>query len=442
MTLLVVGTSHHTAPLTLLERVSIGAPDVPKVLHELQSSGHVGEAVVLSTCNRIEVYADVDRFHGGLSDVSAMLGRRAAVEITELADHLYVHYEDAAIEHLFTVAAGLDSMVLGESQILGQLRAAYQVGIEEETVGRALHEVFQRALRVGKRVRAETGIDRAGASLVSIGLAEAERTLGPLVGLSAVVVGAGSMGALAAATLRRAGADRIVVANRTLGNAQRLASTVDGQAVTLDGLGELFADADLVVAATGAAGIVVGYDAVERSVPARGGRPLVVLDLGLPRDADPAVAMLPGITYVDIAVLGQRLAGSERAADVDAARAIVAEEVTGHLAALRAFEVAPTVTALRARAAEVVAAELIRLDQRLPGLDSRVREELDRSVRRVVNTLLHAPTVRVKQLAEAPGGDVYAAALRELFELDPARPEAVVTPTVALPEWFEDGEAV
>jgi glutamyl-tRNA reductase len=438
MTLLVIGLSHHTAPLPLLERASIGVTDIPKALHELLASAHVTEAVVLSTCNRVEVYANVERFHGGLTDVSAMVARHAAVDITDLADHLYVHYEDAAIEHLFTVAAGLDSMVLGESQIVGQLRFGYQLATDEDAVGRALHDVFQRALRVGKRVRTETGIDRAGASLVSIGLAEAERTLGPLAGRSALVVGAGSMGALAAATLRRAGVERIVVANRTLGNAQRVAATVDGQAAALDDLGGLAAQADLVVAATGAAGYVVGYGAVEQAVRERPGRPLVVLDLALPRDADPAVAGLAGVTYVDIAVLGERLAGSQRAADVEAARTIVTAEVAGHLAALRAVEVAPTVTALRARAAEVVEAELGRLDQRLPDLEARVREELDRTVRRVVNTLLHAPTVRVKQLAEAPGGDVYAAALRELFELDPAAPQAVSTPTVALPERYEE----
>ena len=283
MTLLVVGLSHHTAPLAMLEQASVGVSDLPKALHELLSSAHVTETVVLSTCNRVEVYADVERFHGGLADVSAVVARHAGVEMTALAEHLYVHYEDAAIEHLFTVAAGLDSMVLGESQIVGQLRAGYQQAIEEEAVGRALHELFQRALRVGKRVRTETGIDRAGASLVSIGLAESERTLGPLAGRSALVVGAGSMGALAAATLRRAGVDRIVVANRTLDNARRLAAAVDGEAASLADLGELVAQADLVVAATGAAGIVIGHGTVQHAARARGEQPLVVLGTSIRR---------------------------------------------------------------------------------------------------------------------------------------------------------------
>jgi glutamyl-tRNA reductase len=444
MSFLVVGLSHHTAPLSLLEQASIGATDIPKTLHELVVSPYVAEALLVSTCNRIEVYADVERFHGSLQDVTGVLARNAGVELNRLAEFLYVHYEDAAVEHLFTVAAGLDSMVLGESQIVGQLRLAYQTAIEEDSVGRALHDVVQRALRLGKRVRTETGIDRAGASLVSHGLTAIEATLGSLAGRSALVVGAGSMGALAVATLRRSGVDRIAVANRTLANAQRLAATTDastpGTAGTLDDLPELLVDADLVVAATGAAGVVVDYDLVADAVARRAGRPLAVLDLGLPRDADPDVARLPGVTYVDIKVLGERLAGSGRAADVEAARRIVAEEVGAHLAALRAGLVAPTVTALRARASELVAAELARLHQRLPELDARAREELDRTVHRVANRLLHAPTVRVKQLAEAPGGDVYAAALRELFELDPAAAEAVSTPSVALPETYEDGD--
>jgi glutamyl-tRNA reductase len=443
MSFLVVGLSHHTAPWPLLERVSIPASEVPKTLHELSTGAYVAEVLLVSTCNRVEVYADVERFHGSLQDVTKVLARTAGVDLNRLAEFLYVHYEDAAVEHLFTVAAGLDSMVLGESQIVGQLRLAYQTAIEEDTVGRALHDVVQRALRLGKRVRTETGIDRAGASLVSIGLAETERTLGSLAGQRALVVGAGSMGALAVATLRRNGVTGITVANRTLANAQRLAASTDGnpsgRAGTLDQLPELLAEADLVVAATGAAGVTVTYDLVEEAMTGRT-RPMAVLDLGLPRDVDASIGQLPDVAYVDIELLGERLAGSGRAADVEAARQIVAEEVTHHLAALRAGLVAPTVTALRARADELVAAELARLHQRLPDLDARARVELDRTVHRVANRLLHAPTVRVKQLAESPGGDVYATALRELFELDPATAEAVSTPNLALPDHYEDGD--
>ena len=433
MTLLVVGLSHHTAPVALLERASIAPADIPKLLHELVTSGHVTEAMVLSTCNRVEVYAEVDRFHPGLTDVSTVLARQAGVGISQLAEHLYVHYDEAAVEHLFAVAAGLDSMVVGESQILGQLRTGYQLAVDNDAVGRALHEVFQRALRAGKRVRTDTTVGKAGGSLVSVALAEAERLVGPLAGRPALVLGAGSMSGLAAATLRRDGVGRLVVANRTRANAERLASTVDGVPAGLDELPTLLAEADLVVTCTGSTTVMLGYDLIEQAVAARNGSPQVIIDLALPRDADPAVANLPQVSYVDLTVLGELLAGSQRSVDLDAARQIVAVEVATYLAAQRVGQVTPTVTALRTHAAEVVDAELLRLDQRLPGLDGTVRAELVRTVRRVVNTLLHAPTVRVKQLAEAPGGDVYAAALRELFGLDPAAPQALSTPAVALP---------
>jgi glutamyl-tRNA reductase len=443
MTLLVVGLSHHTAPVALLERASIAPPDVPTVLHELVTKGHITEAMVLSTCNRVEVYAEVDRFHAGLADVSTVLARQAGVGINHLADHLYVRYDEAAVEHLFAVAAGLDSMVVGEAQILGQLRTGYQVAIDNGVVGRALHEAFQAALRVGKRVRTDTTVGQAGASLVSVALAEAERILTSLVGRSALVLGAGSMSALAATTLRRTGVGRITVANRTRANAARLAASVDGEPAGLDELPALVAGADLVAACTGSTAVMLGYDLVEQAAAARNGAPQVILDLALPRDVDPAVAKLPEVSYVDLTVLGELLAGSPRSADLDAARQIVAVEVASFRTAQRSGLVAPTVAALRTRAAEVVDAELLRLEQKLPGLDGAVRTELARTVRRVVNTLLHVPTVRVKQLAEAPGGDVYATALRELFGLDPAAPQALSTPAVSLPADYRsivDGE--
>ncbi|MBI1759018.1 MAG: glutamyl-tRNA reductase [Actinobacteria bacterium] len=441
MTLLVVGLSHRTAPIPLLERAVVGTEELTKALHDLIGGEHVGAAMMLSTCNRVEVYADVDRFHGGVADVSAVLARQAGVEIAALADHLYVRYEDAAVEHLFAVAAGLDSMVLGEAQILGQLRTGYQLAVEADAVGRSLHEAIQWALRVGKRVRTDTGLDRAGASLVSVSLAEAEQAIGPLPGCSALVIGAGAMGALAATTLHRSGVGRVVVANRSPDGARRLAAAVDGTAAGLGDLPRLVAEADVVVACTGSTSVLLDQELVRGAVASRPDRPLVVLDLALPRDADASIADLPGVAYVDLAVLGERLNGSTRAGDVAAAQQIVATEVADYLAAQRAWQVAPTVAALRSRAAEVVDAELIRLNQRLPGLDLVVRAELARSVRRAVNTLLHTPTVRVKQLAGGPGGDVYAKALRELFGLDPAAPQSVATPSGLVAEELPYGPA-
>ena len=426
MSLLVVGLSHRTAPVSLLERLAVSADELPAMLDELLRGDHVSEVLVLSTCNRVEVYAEVDRFHGGLQDASTVLANRVDLDVPSLGEHLYVHYEDAAVLHLFSVAAGLDSMVVGESQILGQLRTAYAAAADLDAVNRELHELCQHALRAGKRVHSETGIDRAGASVVSVGLVEAEGVLGPLPGKRALVIGAGSMGALSAATLARAGIGELVIANRSPRRAERLAAMLGApaRAVPLEAVPAELPGADLVVGCTGAVGTVLAAATVEAALPARAGRPLVLLDLALPRDFD-AAGVLPGVHYLDLAALQEPAIRLGAHRDVERARQIVGEEVAGRLGARRATAVAPTVTALRARAAEVVDAELARLDSRLPGLDETARAEVARTVHRVVQTLLHAPTVRVKQLAERPGGGAYADALRELFDLDPAATAAV-----------------
>jgi len=431
MSVLVVGLSHRSAPVEVLERAAVAAPDVPKLLDEMLRGTHVSEVMMLSTCNRIEVYAVVDAFHGGLADVSAVLSRHSGMPLTELTEHVYVHYAGSAVQHLFAVSAGLDSMVVGEAQILGQLRSAYATADETGTVGRALHELAQQSLRVGKRVHASTGIDTAGASVVSEALADAARALGgDLAGTRAVLVGAGAMGALAAAHLRRAGAAEIIVLNRTTERAVRLAETTAGhgtpsRAGSLADLGAELATADVMVACTGAIGTVVERAVVASALVGRPGRPLAVCDLGLPRDVDAGVGALPGVTVVDLIALQARLATGERGTAVAAAQELVAQEAQAYLAAQRSAEVTPTVTALRRRASDVIDAELLRLDSRLPDLDDRVREEFTRSVRRVVDKLLHTPTVQIKRLAEGPDGSSYAEALRELFELDPQTPAAV-----------------
>ncbi|HEY2695842.1 MAG TPA: glutamyl-tRNA reductase [Pseudonocardiaceae bacterium] len=431
MNVLVVGMSHRSAGVRDLERASMSTADTGKVLHELMSCAHVSEVLLVSTCNRVEVYAVVETFHGGLADLSNVLARQSGEDTAALCEKLYVHYAAAAVEHLFSVAAGLDSMVVGEPQILGQLRGAYAAADAAGTVGRTLHELVQYALRVGKRVHSETDIDAAGASVVGEALNDADRVLGGLTGRRALIVGAGSMGGLAAASLRRAGIGGVVIANRTEANGTRLAASlsaegVPARAIGLDGLADQIATADVLLACTGAMDVVVPADIVSRGLAGRvAGRPLVVCDLGLPRDVDAAVADLPGVTVVDLETLRDRLADAPTGRTTDRAGAILAEEVRGYLAAQRSAEVTPTVTALRRRAAEVVDAELLRLDSRLPELDEQVRRELAKTVRRVVDKLLHTPTVRVKQLASAPGGAGYADALRELFELDPKAAAAV-----------------
>lgn len=431
MSVLLFGVSHRSAPVSVLEQLSTDEADQAKIVDKVLQSPLVTEAMVLSTCNRVEVYAVVDAFHAGLSAIGQVLSDHSGMSMGDLTKYAYVRYAEAAVEHLFAVASGLDSAVVGEQQVLGQVRRAYSSAEANHTVGRTLHELSQRALSVGKRVHTETGIDAAGASVVSVALDMAQKRLSGLAGRTAAVIGAGSMGALSGAHLVRAGISHVNVVNRSLPRAERLAANLREQGVTaaalvLEDLATALLDADIVVSSTGAVRPVVSLADVHHALTRRDERrALVVCDLGMPRDVDPAVAGLPGVDVVDMDRIQREPSARAASADADAARKIVAAEVATYLAGQRMAEVTPTVTALRQRAADVVEAELLRLDNRLPGLDVAHRDEVARTVRRVVDKLLHAPTVRVKQLASAPGGDSYAEALRELFELDPTAVDAV-----------------
>ena len=455
MSVLLFGVSHRSAPVSVLEQLSTGESDQGKLIQQVLQSPLVTEAMILSTCNRVEVYAVVDAFHGGLSAIGQVLSEHSGLSMGELTKHAYVRYSEAAVEHLFSVASGLDSAVVGEQQVLGQVRRAYATAESNRTVGRVLHDLSQRALAVGKRVHSETCIDAAGGSVVSVALhVAAERLyrpeLGPsytaLAGRTATVIGAGSMGSLTAAHLVRAGIGHVNVVNRSLPRAQRLAANLVEQgvragAMTLDELPDALAQSDLVISCTGAVRPVVTLADVHHALAASQrdeAEPMVLCDLGMPRDVDPAVAGLPGVSVVDMDRVQREPSARAAAADAEAARRIVAAEVAAYLASQRVAEVTPTVTALRQRAAEVIEAELMRLDNRLPGLDVAHRDEVVRTVRRVVDKLLHAPTVRVKQLAGAPGANSYAEALRELFELDPHAVDAVAASEIALPATESD----
>jgi glutamyl-tRNA reductase len=415
---LVVGLSYRTAPLALLERAALPGGAARALEAELLRNEHVAEAVVLSTCNRLEVYADVTRFHGGVDDVSGALATATGVPLGDLTPHLYVHYEAAAVAHLFAVASGLESMALGEQQILGQVRSALRAAQDGGSTGRVIGGLLQRALHVGKRAHTETGLDHAGRSLVEAGLDRAAAVIGPLPEAGVLVVGAGTMSGLVLATLQRAGARSLAVANRTAERARGIAEPLGARVVALADLPEALAAADLVVSCTGAVGHVVPAPLVAAAAARRAGRPQAYVDLALPRDVEPAAAAVPGVHLIDLETLGRDLAATTGGQPVQQARALVTQEVAEYLTARRAESVAPTVIALRARAREVVRAELVRLDARLPGLDPAARAELERAVHRVVEKLLHTPTVRVKELAAAPGGDAYADALRALFDLD------------------------
>ncbi|WP_405831391.1 MULTISPECIES: glutamyl-tRNA reductase [unclassified Streptomyces] len=555
MSLLVVGLSHRSAPVSVLERASLSADAKIKLLHDTLAAEPAAEAAVLATCNRIELYADVDKFHAGVAELSTLLAQHSGVALEELTPYLYVHYEDRAVHHLFSVACGLDSMVVGEGQILGQIKDALALGQELHTAGRLINDLFQQALRVGKRAHSETGIDRAGQSLVTFGLEQLAVRV-PVgewaAGKRALVIGAGSMSSLAAATLARVGVAEIVVANRTADRAERLAEIlvasgtgVAAVAIPMAGVADELTRVDVVVSCTGATGLVLtaddvlaavsqgsapdpapqtpagldvpaGLESADADVIARlvaaardGGRladagaartisaaveadgcpvgpdgraaltgvdanslelhgtwadqgeaaaqrqprrsartqtdatavRLALLDLAMPRDIDAAVHRIPGVRLVDIESLAEASADAPMAADVDAVRGIVTEEVAAFGAAQRAAHITPTVVALRAMAAEVVAMEVARLDGRVPDLDERQRAEVTQTVRRVVDKLLHAPTVRVKQLASEPGGAGYAEALRELFDLDPQTVASVSRADAADPMNDDPGRA-
>ncbi|MER5699714.1 glutamyl-tRNA reductase [Streptomyces mirabilis] len=567
MSLLVVGLSHRSAPVSVLERATLNADAQIKLLQDTVAAEPAAEATLLATCNRIELYADVDKFHAGVAELSTLLAQHSGVGLDELTPHLYVHYEDRAVHHLFSVACGLDSMVVGEGQILGQIKDALATAQEMHTAGRLLNDLLQQSLRVGKRAHSETGIDRAGQSLVTFGLQQLSAGTAVDVwakGKKALVIGAGSMSSLAAATLARAGVSEIVIANRTPDRAERLAQILNeneggdtdvlARAVPMDSVPVELTRADIAISCTGATGLVLTAESVAAAVEGRTGefvataepaakpavrragsartassavvgdqaqlaptsvgtdedcpldlsavqgtagfsvlgeaavagmaaaeleqhaawvdkgdvaarapraaavldpeadadaiaalvlavstvgrvperrrpepvteapRPapvLALLDLAMPRDIDAAVHRLLGVRLVDIESLAEASADAPMAADVDQVRRIVSDEVAAFSAAQRAAHITPTVVALRTMAADLVASEIARLDGRLPDLDDKERGEITQTVRRVVDKLLHAPTVRVKQLAAEPGGAGYADALRTLFDLDP-----------------------
>ena len=452
MSVLVVGLSHKSAPVSVLERAAVSGDALGKLLHDVALLPDIAETFVISTCNRVEVYAEVGRFHGGVAGVCELLSRHSGISQHELTSCLYVHYEDRAVQHLLAVSSGLESMVVGEGQILGQVRSALKLAGDQGTLGRSLRDLGRLALRTGKRARAETGIDRLGLSLVSVGidlavpgLTSLNRDAGALSGLNVLVVGAGAMSGLAVATAARAGAARLTVANRTRAKAERLAAGIAGEVESavadLTDLPAAMAATDLVISCTGAVNLVI-TEATVREVLAgrRPGHELVLLDLAMPRDVDPAVGDLPGVRVIGLDDL-RGTSGGVGADEMAAVRAIVDEEFAAYGSAVKAARVTPTVVALRAKAATVVDTELTRLAGRLSeeGVSGHALEEMAQTVRRVVDKLLHAPTVRVKELASSPDGEEYAAALRVLFDLDPRTVDAVTHAEIESPNLNLEG---
>jgi glutamyl-tRNA reductase len=427
MSVLVLGVSHHATPIALLDEVSLAATEVDALLDELRGTSAVSEAMVLATCNRLEVCASVRRFHPAVEAITAALARRSGVSEERLRPHLFVHHAERAVEHLFMTTAGLDSMVTGESQIRFQVRGALHRAREAGAVGPVLSDLVEAALRVGKRVQTETRIDRAGRSLADEGFAALGEHGVVMDGATVLVLGAGSMASVAAVAAARSDAGSVVVVNRDPQRGARLAESVGGISVSWADMPGFLAKADVLVACTGAAGTIVGPETLDDARAGASGL-LGVLDLAMPHDVDPELGMRPDVVLVGLGDLAERLGHDERAASQTVARAqaIVTDEVTDFVAAQAAAAVAPTVVALRAQADDVVTAELARLRRRLgDSLPASVDDEVAATLRRVVGKLLHTPTVRVKAAAGSTGETDYEQALRHLFALDPGAVSAV-----------------
>ncbi|MEO7556454.1 MAG: glutamyl-tRNA reductase [Acidimicrobiales bacterium] len=416
MSVVVIGLNHRTAPLDLLERTTIDDTRLPKVLHDLVSRTHLSEAVVLSTCNRTEVYAVAERFHPGYQDVRDFFTELAYLPPEEIADHLYVHHDEAAITHLFAVAAGLDSAVLGESEILGQVRDAWEHARTEAVTGATLNLLFRHALEVGKRARTETGIGRGITSVAQAAVAMVTSRLGALGDQRVLLLGAGEMGEGMAVAMAGAGAGEVVVANRSPDAAKALASRVGGRAAGLGNLAAELTAADVLLTSTGATTILVEHGDLADAMAPRADRPLLIVDIAVPRDVDPSAAALPNVTLLDMDDLRRfvQVGVSGRQREAARAQVVVDEELDRFRALTTARAVAPLVAALRDRAEAARAAEVTRVSGKLSATELAA---VDAATKAIVAKLLHEPTVRLKDAAGTPKGDRLADALSDLFDI-------------------------
>jgi len=419
VSLLVVGLNHRTVPVELLERMTVPEEQLAKALHDLAGREHLLEVVLLSTCNRTEIYARCTHFHAAVGDVRDFLAAQSGADPDEFGDHLYTYYDEAAVAHLFSVAAGLDSMIVGESEILGQVRDAWQTAVREQTAPQLLSRMFKHAVESGKRVRTETGISRHPVSIPSAAVAVAAEYLGDLDGARVLVVGAGNMGSGLASTLRSRGVAEVIVANRTLSRAEALATEIGAQAIPLTDIADALVDTDVMLTSTASSEVLVERAMVEMVMACRDSKPLLVVDVALPRDVDPGVGDIPDVTLLDLDDLKEyaQRSADRRRGEIGKVRSILAAEIERYRAERAAREVGPLVTSLRELAEDVRLGELDRYRAKLALLDPEARELVEAITKGMVNKLLHEPTVRVKDAAGTPRGDYYADALASLFDL-------------------------
>jgi glutamyl-tRNA reductase len=417
MSLLVIGVNHRSGPLSLLERVTLQPDEARKAVAALAARDNVREVAVLSTCNRTEVYAVTERFHGAYADIRDFLCDLGGLSPDELHSHLYTEHDDAAVTHLFDVAAGLDSAVLGESEILGQVRQAWELAQAEGGARTTLNLLFRHALAVGKRARTETAIGRGTASVSHAAVELAADHLGDLTGRTVLVVGAGAMGAGIAVALHKAGVGEIRVANRSIDRGAEIASRVGGRAVGFDELVTSIAVADVVLTSTGSGTPVLTEQLVRAAHD--GERPLLLVDIAVPRDVEPVVGGLPGVTVLDLDDLRDWAdrALASRSQEADRVRVLVHEEVERFELEIAALQAAPLIASMHDRAENVRSGELARYAARLSGLDVAQRDAVEALTRSIVAKLLHEPSVRLKQQAGSPQGERNAAAVADLFDL-------------------------
>ena len=413
--LVVVGVSHHNSPVQVREALAFPRDTLPTALVRLKREAGLSEVMILSTCNRVEVYAA-----GGVAEAQTIASvlRAHACARSRVVPILDQRVGEPAVRHAFRVAAALDSMVLGESQILGQIKDAYQAAEAAGTLGPVLNGLRQHSLAAAKRVRTETGIGRHAVSVSHVAVELARKIFGGLQGKRVLLVGAGKMSRLAAGRLVRDGAQATVL-GRTFARTEELATALGGRAAGLEDLRDELTQADIVITSTGAPGLVVLRADVEAARAARGGRPLFLIDIALPRDVDPAVRGLPGVFLYDLDDL--RSVGDanlrERQRDAAAAEALVASEVGGYLSAQRSRRAVPLLVALRERGEEIRRAEIAKARRRLGPLSADQERALDAATTAIVNKLLHTPTVCLKEMARAGQSDQQATLVRRVLGL-------------------------
>jgi glutamyl-tRNA reductase len=417
--LLAIGASHKTATLALRERLSLPEGRAASLVGELVRTPEVLEAVAISTCNRTELYLVAADPVDAESQALSALARQAGIRPTELLGNLYSLRGTDAVRHLFSVAGGLDSMILGESEIQGQVRRAYELALVEGTTGAITNRLFRDALAAGKRARTETGIARSRVSVSSIAVELAEQSLGDLGSRRVLVIGAGENGEVTARALADRGVHSIFVANRRYDRAIGLAARFGGEAVRFDELPDLLAEADIVVSCTASPHQIVGREELALVVQQRAGRPLLMMDIAVPRDIDPGVRGLPGITLYDMDDLQHAVARnmSGREAEAAKARQLIEQEVERFSQWLGSLEVVPTISALRELGDRIVEQVLRENSERWDSLSESDRLRLDVMARAIVSRLLHEPTLRLKDF-EGDRAYVYVDALRELFALE------------------------